>query len=54
MSFQWTISFRLLAIHYDVDLEKMTSLNYENKLGKIKGIIEQWKRQNLTPTGKIS
>lgn len=54
MSFQWTTSFKLLGIQYDVDLGKIISLNYDKKLVKIKGIIEQWKRRNLTPIGKIT
>ena len=52
MSFQWTTSFKLLGIQYDVDLGKIISLNYDKKLVKIKGIIELWKRRNLTPIGK--
>ena len=35
MSFQWTTSFKLLGIQYDVDLGKIISLNYDKTLVKM-------------------
>ena len=54
LKFQWTTNFKLLGIYYDVDLAKITKLNYDKKLVKIKTIIEQWKKRNLTPIGRIT
>jgi hypothetical protein len=51
LSFIWTNDFKLLGIHYDVDLAKIVRLNYDKKLVKIKSIVEQWKKRNITPIG---
>lgn len=54
MNFQWTTQFKLLGIYYDVDLDKIIKLNYDKKLVKIKSIIEQWSKRQLTPIGRIT
>ena len=36
--------FKLLGIHFHIDLEKMNAINYKEKLGKIKNLIQLWKR----------
>lgn len=54
MNFKWTTRFKLLGIHYDVDLNKILKLNYDKKLVKIKSIIDQWSKRKLTPIGKIT
>ena len=44
-----TTNFKLLGIIFDVDLEKMIELNFQNKIASLQGIIQFWKRRNLTP-----
>lgn len=50
----WTTNFKLLGIQYDVDLSKIIRMNYDKKLVKIKSTVEQWKKRNLTPIGKVT
>lgn len=50
----WTINFKLLGIQYDVDLSKIIRMNYDKNLVKIKLTVEQWKKRNLTPIGKVT
>lgn len=47
-------SFNLLGIEFSVDLDKMTSLNYNKQLPKVFSLIQQWKRRILTPIGRIT
>ena len=56
---KWKLSwgdtrFKLLGITFDVNLEKMIELNFEQSLIKIKNRIKHWKRRMLTPIGKIT
>lgn len=44
-----TTNFKLLGIIFDVDLEKMIELNFQNKIASLQSIIQFWKRRNLTP-----
>ena len=53
LNLNWTTRFVLLGITNDVDLTKITTLNYDKKLVKIKSIIEQWSKRNLTLIGKL-
>ena len=46
--------FTLLGIKYDVDLNNMLSLNYENAKVNILKTISTWKKRYLTPFGKIT
>ena len=41
--------FDLLGIHFSVDLENITTLNFTPILNKCKKILYQWKRRRLTP-----
>lgn len=54
MNFQWTSTFKLLGIYFDVDLTNIPKLNYDKKLVKIKHIINQWSKRRLTPLGRIT
>ena len=54
MNFHWTTQFKLLGIHFDVDLTNIPKLNYDKKLVKIKEIIKQWNKRHITPIGKIT
>ena len=54
VDFKWTNNFTLLGIHFDVDLSRINFLNYDKKLVKIKSIIKQWDRRNLTPIGRLT
>ena len=47
-------NFKLLGIHFDVDLDKIISINYKEKIIKIEKLIKSWKRRYLTPIGKIT
>ena len=46
--------FDLLGLHFSVDLENITTLNYLPILNKCQKIINQWKRRKLSPLGKIT
>lgn len=47
-------TFSLLGINFSVDLEKITELNYFIQVPKIKSMLQQWKRRNLTPIGRVT
>jgi hypothetical protein len=38
----------------DVDISKITKINYEKYLKKMKGLFKQWNKRTLTPIGKIT
>ena len=42
----------MLGIYYDVDLHKMTQVNYDKKIVKIKAIIKTWGKRTLTAIGR--
>ena len=46
--------FDLLGIHFTVDLENITTLNFMPILTKCEKILNQWKRRRLTPLGRIT
>ena len=55
----WNLSwgkttFTVLGINFDVDISKITKINYEKYLIKMKGLFKQWNKRNLTPIGKIT
>ena len=41
--------FKLLGITFDTDLDKMLTLNFTDKISKIKTKIDYWNRRSLTP-----
>lgn len=47
-------SFKLLGINFDVDLNRIVKINYDEKLIQIKNIMKQWSRRNLTVIGRIT
>ena len=47
-------TFSLLGINFSVELEKITDMNFNNELPKIKSFIQQWNRRILTPIGRIT
>lgn len=47
-------SFNLLGIEFSVDLDKMTSINYNKQLPKVFSLIQQCWRRILTPIGRIT
>jgi len=52
---QWgKCAFDLLGIHFDVDLHKITSLNYDKKMVKIKQTLQSWSKRYLTQISKIT
>ena len=55
----WNLSwgkttFTVLGMNFDVDISKITKINYEKYLKKMKGLFKQWNKRNLTPVGKIA
>ena len=55
----WNLSwgkttFTVLGINFDVDISKITKINYEKYLKKMKGLFKQWNKRNLTPIDKIT
>lgn len=54
INLQWTTTFKLLGIHFDVDLTKILKMNYDKKLVKIKNTIKYWEKRIITPLGKIT
>ena len=46
--------FSVLGITFDRDLNQIIELNYEKVLADMQKLLEHWKKQNLTPIGKIS
>ena len=51
----WDVNrFKLLRITFDVDLNKMLTLNFSDKMSNIRAKINYWKRRSLTPLGKIT
>ena len=55
---KWKLSwgekeFKLLGIHFNVDLKKMIKNNFESKLKSIRNSISYWNRRK-TPIGKIT
>ena len=55
VNLDWGVAeFRLLSLHFSVDLTKMPELNYSVAINKINSIIRLWKSRNVTPIGKIT
>jgi hypothetical protein len=48
------IESKALGINFDVDISKITKINYEKYFKKMKGLFKQWNKRNLTPIGKIT
>jgi hypothetical protein len=46
--------FKLLGLYFDVNLDAMISLNFDEKLENIKNCIQYWKKRELTPLGRIT
>ena len=47
-------TFTVLGINFDVDISKITKINYEKYFKKMKGLFKQWNKRKLTPIGKIT
>ena len=47
-------NFKLLGIHFNVELHTMLELNNKEKLSKMKNLIQIRKRRYRTPLGKIT
>lgn len=54
INLQWTTTFKLLGIYFDVDLTNILKMNYDKKLVKIKNTIKYWEKRIITPLGKIT
>ena len=53
--FNWSTKFEILGIHYDMtNLNAITDLNIQRKLGEIQQLIRIWSSRNLTPYGKVT
>ena len=50
------LSFLKLGINFDVDLDKIVNINYNERILQIKKlhVIKIWSKRNLTVIGKIT
>jgi hypothetical protein len=48
------LSFLKLGINFDVDLDKIVNINYNERILPIKKLIKIWSKRNLTVIGKIT
>ena len=46
--------FKLLGITFNIDLDEIVKINYEEKIIKIKNLIKRWQCRYITPLGKIT
>ena len=46
--------FKLLGLHYSVDIEKIPEINYINAINKVCKLINLWNNRSLTPLGKVT
>ena len=47
-------NFSLLGINLAVDLQQISSLNYEPMLISLQSSLSKWQRHSLTPIGKVA
>ena len=47
-------SFKVLGIHFSVNTNEITNINFEGKLEEVKREISRWNKRNMTPLGKIT
>lgn len=53
--FEWSPkTFNILGVDFTVDLEKITDINIEKKLGDMQREINNWSKRDLTPFGKVT
>ena len=45
---------KLLRLKFNVDLDRMVEINYQKGIAESKVILNNWKRQCLTPFGKVT
>ena len=54
LNLQWGANkFTVLGIDFCVDLHQIPKTNFDKKLIKLKSVINDWKKRNLTPVGRI-
>ena len=46
--------FKVLGISFDVNLDRIVKINYDEKIVQIKCVIRQWSKRNLTVIGRIT
>ena len=55
MNFCWDPGiFKVLGIKFCTDIDRISEINYENKLIEIQRMLRRWNRRQLTPLGKIT
>ena len=47
-------TFKVLGIHFSLDTDEITNINFEGKLDEVKREISRWNKRNMTPLGKIT
>lgn len=47
-------SFKVLGIHFSVNTNEITNLNFMGKIEEVKKEIGRWAKRNMTPLGKIT
>ena len=47
-------TFKVLGIHFSVNINEITNINFEGKMDEVKREISRWNKRNMTPLGKIT
>ena len=47
-------TFKVLGIHFSVNTNEITNINFEGKIDEVKREISRWNKRNMTPLGKIT
>jgi hypothetical protein len=53
LDLNWTDTFTLLGVKFNIDLSIMVDENFSSKLRDIQYLLKNWKRRKLTVNGKI-
>lgn len=55
LNLSWNpVTFKILGVVFSINVHEIVLINYENKLGDIRKLLNCWSRRNLTPYGKIT
>ena len=54
LTLKWVKKFKLLGIHFSVNLEEMVDLNYREKILDIEKLFNLYRRFNLSIVGKVT
>jgi len=46
--------FKILGVKLTTDIDRISQINYEDKLITIQRVLKSWKKRNITPLGRIT